>query len=172
MQTRPEKRATFKERLDKNKHKLDDREKHMGKVVKEKKAVADVSHKLRFPTTEGAAQIKSVLQKTAESIHKEFGKQRQKLEGIVDKCKKDESDFKKRAETALQDAFHAKRAEGQIRETKNAKPLLAHAEKVSKADAGFVNELRRKLEKYRQKSLKNRNALNAQFMNTRLKLNW
>ena len=172
MRPKPEKRTTLKERVDRGKRELNDRGKHMTKVVKEKKGIAEASHKLRFPTKEGAVEIKKVLQKAATAVHKEFGKQREKLEGIVGKCKRAEGDLKKRTEVAIRDAHHAKKAEGQMRETKNAKNLLARAEKVSKHDADFTNDLRSRLKKYRQRSEKNRNTLNAQLMNTKLRLNW
>ena len=172
MRPRPERRTTLKEHVDRSKRELDDRGKHMTKVVKEKKRITDASHKLRFPTKEGAAEIKKVLQNAAAAIHKEFEKQREKMERIVGKCKKKEGDLKKRTEVAIRDAYHAKKAEGQIREAKNAKKLLARAEKVSKHDADFTNDLRSRLKKYREKSEKNHNALNAQLTNAKLRLNW
>ena len=172
MRPRPERRTTLKERVDKGKRELDDRGKHIAKVVKEKKGIAEVSHKLRFPTKEGAVEIKKVLQQTATAIHKEFGKQREKMEGIVGKCKQAEGDLRKRTEVAIRDAHHAEKAKGQMRETENAKNLLTRVEKVSKDDADFTNDLRSRLKKYRQRSEKNRNALNAQLMNAKLRLNW
>jgi len=172
MRPRPERRTTLKERLDRSKHKLDDRGKHMKRVVKEKKGIAEASHKLRFPTQEGAVEIKKVLQKAAAAVHKEFGKQREKMEGIVGKCKQAEGDLKKRTEVAIRDAHHAEKAKRQMRETKNAKNLLARVEKVSKDDADFTNDLRSRMKKYRQRSEKTRNALNAQLMNAKLRLNW
>ena len=57
MRIKLESRDKLKDGVDKRKRGLDDREKHMGGVVKEKKAIADASRKLRFPTKEGAAEI-------------------------------------------------------------------------------------------------------------------
>ena len=172
MRPKPERRTTLKERVDRSKHELDDRGKHIERVVKEKKGLAAVSHKLRFPTKEGAAEIKKALQQAATTIHKEFGTQKKKLENIVGKSKEAEGNLKRRTEVAIRDAHHAKKAEGEMRETRNAKNLLARVGKISRDDADFTNNLRSRLKKYRQRSEKNSNALNAQLMNAKLKLNW
>ena len=172
MRPRPERRTTLKERVDRSKHKLDDRGKHMKRVAKEKKELAKVSHELRYPTKEGAAEIKKALAKSAEAMNKEFKKQNSDLKKIHKKCEEAANDLKKRTEVAIRDAHHAKKAVGQMKETKNAKNLLVHVEKVSKDDADFTNDLRSRLKKYRQRSEKTRNALNAQLMNAKLRLNW
>ena len=172
MRLRPERRSTLKERVDRSKRKLDDRGKHMTKVVKEKKAIADTSRKLRFPTREGAAEIKNLLKKAAATIHKEFGKQRKKLEKITGESKKTEGIFRKRPEIAIRDAYHAEKAKGQIKEAKNAKNLLARTEKVSKYDARFTNKQRERLKSYRKTTEKKREQLYSQLTNAKLRLSW
>jgi len=168
MKIKLESRDKLKDGVDKRKRGLDDREKHMGRVVKEKKAIADASHKLRFPTKEGAAEIKKALEKAAMTTQNEFEKQNKDLKKKHGECKKAEGDFRGRTELANQNALEARKAEGQIKETQNAKNLVARAEKTSKDDAHFTNDQRGKQKKQREISEKNRDHLRAQLMNTKL----
>jgi len=172
MRPKPERRSTLKERVDRSKRKLDDCGKHMTKVVKEKKAIADTSRKLRFPTKESATEIMKVLKNATAAIHKEFGKQRKNLERITGESKKTEGIFRKRTEIAIRDAYHAGKAKGQIKEAKNAKNLLARTEKVSKYDAQFINKLQDRLKSYRKSTERKREQLHSQLMNAKLKLDW
>lgn len=172
MRPKPERRSTLKERVDRSKRKLDDCGKHMTKVVKEKKAIADTSRKLRFPTQEGAVEIKNSLKNAAATIHKEFGKQRKNLEMITGESKKTEGVFRKRTEIAIRDAYHVKKAKGQIKEAKSAKNLLARTEKVSKDDAQFTNKLRERLKGHRKSAERKREQLHNQLINAKLKPDW
>jgi len=168
MRIKPESRDKLKDDVDKRKHGLDDREKHMGRVVKEKKAIADVSHKLRFPTKEGAVEIKKALEKAAVTTQDEFEKQNKDLEKKQGGCKKAEGDLSKRTELANQNALEARKAEGQIKEAQNARNLVAHAEKASMDDAHITNDLRSKQKEQREMSERHRNELKAQLINTKL----
>jgi len=168
MRIKLESRDKLKDDVDKRKHGLDGREKHMGKVVKEKKAIADVSHKLRFPTKEGAVEIKKALEKAAVATRDEFKKQNKDLEKKHGKCKDAEGDLSKRTELANQNALEARKAEGQIKEAQNAKNLVARAEKTSMDDAHITNDLRSKQKGQRETSKRNRDHLRSQLMNTKL----
>ena len=160
----------LKEGVETRRRKLDDREKHMGKVVKEKKELAKVSHELRYPTKEGAAEIKKALAKSAEATNKEFGKQNGELEKIHKKCKEAEGDLKDRTQMANDNAIEAKRAEEKMREATKAKPHLAQAEHAAKKDAEFTKEYEGKQRKRHEKSIERRNELNAKLNSATLKL--
>ena len=169
MRVKPESRRELKDGVDKRKRGVDDRGKHMGRVVKEKKEIADTSHKLRFPTKEGAAEVKKALKEATAMVHKEFEKQNKDLEKKHSECRKAEGDLSERTKIANQNAVEARKAEGQIRETKNAKNLIARAEKASKDDAHFTNDQRGRQKRQRERSEKNRNNLRSQLMNAKLK---
>ncbi len=170
MAIKPESRGKLKEGVDKRKHKLDDRGKHMARVVKEKKEIADTSRKLRFPTTEGAAEIKKALKKAAVATEKEFTTQNKDLEKKHGECKKAEGDLSERTDIANKNAVEARKAEGQIKETRNAKSLLAQAEKTAKDDAGFTKDQRGRQKRYRERSTQNRDNRRSQLMSA--KLSW
>ena len=168
MRIKPESRDKLKDGVDKRKHGLDDREKHMGRVVKEKKAIADASHKLRFPTKEGAAEIKKALEKAAVTTQNEFKKQSEDLKKKHGECKKAEGDFRGRTELANKNALEARKAEGQIKEAQDAKNLVGRAEKASEDDAHITNDLRSKQKMQREMSERHCNNLKAQLMSTKL----
>jgi hypothetical protein len=171
MPTRLEKsKGQLKEGVEKREHKLTDREKHMERVVKERKGLAKVSRDLRYPTKEGAAEIKKALAQSAKATTEEFKRQNDDLKKIHEKCKEAEADLKDRTQMAMDNAKEAKKAEGQIKETKNARPHLAQAEQVSKKDAAFTKEYEGIQRKRRERSIKRRDELNTQLMNTTLKL--
>ena len=163
-------KGQLKEGVEKRDHKLTDREKHMDKVMKEKKELARVSRELRYPTKEGAAEIKKALAQSADAVHGEFKKQRENLDKIQVECKQAEDDFKDRTSMALENAKEARKAESQIKETKNARPHLARAEQASKKDAEFTQNYENIQKRRREKSINYRNDLNTQLMNTVLKL--
>lgn len=168
MKVKPESRGKLKEGVDKRKRALDDRGKHMTKVVKEKKAIADSSHKLRFPTKEGAAEIKQSLKKATATVHKEFDKQNKDLKKKHTECKKAEDDLSERTKIAKRNALEARKAASQIKEATDAKSPIAQAEKASKHDAHFTNDQRGKQKRDRTRSEKLRNSQKQQLMNTRL----
>ena len=168
MRIKPESRDKLKDDIDKRKRGLDDREKHMGRVVKEKKAIADASHKLRFPTKEGAAEIKKALEKAAVTTQDEFKKQSEDLKKKHGECKKAEDDFRGRTELANKNALEARKAEGQIKEAQDAKNLVGRAEKASEDDAHITNDLRSKQKKQREISERHRTDLKTQLVNTKL----
>ncbi|MBC8393097.1 MAG: hypothetical protein H8E17_11090 [Deltaproteobacteria bacterium] len=168
MSAKLESRGKLKEGVDKRKRELDDRGKHIGKAVKDKKAIAEVSRKLKFPTKESAAEIKKALKKAAAATDQEFKKQTEDLEKKHGECRKAETDLSKRTEKAKQNALEAGRAGRKIQEVKQAKNPIAQAERASKKEAGFTNDLRNKQERDRKRSEKNRNVLRAQLMNTKL----
>jgi hypothetical protein len=168
MRIKPESRGKLKEGVDKRKHGLDDRGKHMAKVVKEKKAIADSSHKLRFPTKEGAAEIKATLKKASVATDNEFKKQNMDLEKKHGECKKAEGDLSERTKIANTNTLEARKAASQIKEAKDAKIPIAQAEKASKDDAHFTNDRQGKQKRDRVRSETNRNNLKTQLMNTRL----
>jgi len=158
MRPRPERRSTLKERVDRSKRKLDDRGKHMTKVVKEKKAIADTSRKLRFPTKEGAAEIKTSLKKATEAEQKEFEKQEKDLKKKHGECKEAEGDLLDRTRLAIIDSIHVKKVMW-VKEVDKAKSLLAKAEKKLGKDARFTEDLRRRLKRDRERSEKECNTL-------------
>ena len=168
MSIKPESRDKLKDGVDKRKRGLDDREKHMGRVVKEKKAIDDASHKLRFPTKEGAAEIKKALEKASVTTQNEFKKQSEDLKKKHGECKKAEDDFRGRTELANQNALEARKAEGQIKEAQNAKNLVGRAEKASEDDARITDDLRSKQKKQREISERHRTDLKTQLMSTKL----
>ena len=168
MGIKPESRRDLKDGVDKRKRKLDDREKHMTRVVMEKKAVADVSRKLRFPTKEGAAEIRKDVQNASVATQNEFKKQNNELKKIHKKCEKSEGDLSERTKIANQNALEAKKAEGKIKETRDAKNQLVQAEKVAKDDAHFTNDQRGRQKRRRERSEKYSNNLKARLMNTKL----
>ena len=168
MKVKLESRRDLKDGVDKRKHKLDDREKHMTRVMMEKKAIADVSRKLRFPTKEGAAEIKKVVQNASVATQNEFKKQNNELKKIHTKCGKAEGDLSERTKVANQNALEARKAEGKIKETRDAKNQLVQAEKAAKNDAHFTNDQRGRQKRHRERSEKYRDALKVQLMNTKL----
>ena len=168
MMIKPESRDKLKDDVDKRKRGLDDREKHMGRVVKEKKAIADASRKLRFPTKEGAAEIKKALEKAAVTTQNEFKKQSEDLRKKHGECKKAEGDFRGRTELANKNALEARKAEGQIKEAQDARNLVGRAEKASEDDAHITNGLRSKQKEQREISERHRNNLKTQLMSTKL----
>lgn len=163
-------KGQLKEGVEKREHKLNDREKHMDKVVKEKKELAKVSHLLRYPTKEGAAEIKKALAQSANAVHEEFKKQNDDLKKVHTECKDAEADFNDRTKMAVENAKEARKAESQIKETKNARPHLARAEQSAKKDAEFTQNYENIQKRRREKSINYRNDLNTQLMNTVLKL--
>jgi len=170
MAVKPESRGKLREGVDRRKRKLDDRGKHMAKVVKEKKEIADTSRKLRFPTEEGAAEIKRALKGAAVAAENEFKQQNKDLENKHGECKQAEGDLSERTNLANKNALEARKAEGQIKETRNAKSLLAQAEKTAKDDAGFTKDQRGRQKRHRERSTQNRDNLRAQLMSA--KLSW
>ena len=168
MMIKPESRDKLKDDVDKRKRGLDDREKHMGRVVKEKKAIADASRKLRFPTKEGAAEIKKALEKAAVTTQDEFKKQSEDLRKKHGECKKAEGDFRGRTELANKNALEARKAEGQIKEAQDARNLVGRAEKASEDDARITDGLRSKQKEQREISERHRNNLKTQLMSTKL----
>ena len=171
MRVRPERsKRELKDSIDRRKHGLDKREKHMKRVVKENKEIADVSHKLRYPTKEGAAEIKKRLVQAAEATKKEFRKQNEDLEKKHKTCKDAEGDLKDRTKMAKDNAAEAKKAERQIQETRNAKPLLGQAEKTSIDDAKFTDKERGRQERDLKRSKGHRDDLKRALQGTKLKL--
>ena len=160
----------LKEGVETRRRKLDDREKHMGKVVKEKKELAKVSHELRYPTKEGAAEIKKALAKSADATNKEFGKQNGELEKIHKKCTEAEKDLEDRTQMANDNAIEAKKAEDKMHEATKAKPHLAQAEHAAKKDAEFTDKEQHRQKTHREKSIQRSKELNAKLQDTKLKL--
>ena len=150
------------------KHGMDDRGKHMARIVKEKKTIADTSHKLRFPTKEGAEEIKRALKKAAEETRREFEKQNKDLEKKHNDCKKAETDLAARTQAAEKNAQEARKAAGGIKEATSARDPMARAEKVSKEDAHFTKDHRTRQQKERERSSRVRDDQKRQLMNTRL----
>jgi len=163
-------KGQLKEGVEKRRRNLDKGEKGIGNVVKEKKELAKVSRELRYPTKEGAAEMKKALKAAALETNKEFAKKNNELKKVHKKCKDAEGDFKDRTKMAIDNAKEARKAEGQMKETKNAKSHLARAEQAAKKDAAFTKEYEGKQRRHRERSITRRNELNTQLMNTNLKL--
>jgi len=163
-------KGQLKEGVEKRRRSLDKGEKGIGNVVKEKKELAKVSRELRYPTKEGAAEIKKALAQSAVAANKEFTKKNNDLKKIHKKCKDAEGDFRDRTKMAIDNAKEARKAEGQIKETKNARSHLARAEQAAKKDAAFTKEYEGKQRRRCERSITRRNELNTQLMNTKLKL--
>ncbi len=169
MSIRPESRGKLKEGIDKRKHALDDRSRHMAAVVKEKKTIADTSRKLRFATREGAEEIKRALKNAAAQTHREFEKQNKDLEKKHNDCKKAETDLAGRTKAAEKNALEAKKAVSRIKETASAREPVARAEKASRGDARFTKDHRSRQQRDRERSGRTRDKQKQQLINARLR---
>jgi len=158
MKVKPESRGKLKDNVDRQKRGVGKREKHMKKVVKEKKEIDNVSHKLRYPTKDGAAEIKPVLKKAEAACRKEFGQQEKDLKKKHGEYKETESDLLNRTRLAIIDSIHVRKAMW-VKEVDRAKSLLSKAEKRLQKDAHFIEELRRKIKRDRERSEKQCNTL-------------
>ena len=170
MSAKLESRRELKAGRDERKRGLDERGRHMAKAVSDKKIIADTSHKLRFPTKEGAAEIKQALKKAAAATHQEFDKQNKDLKKKHTGCKEAEEDLSKRTEIAKRNALEARKAASKIKEAVKAKNPITQAEKVSKDDSDFTNNQRTRQKRERLRSEKNRDDQKRQLMNA--KLSW
>ena len=166
-----ESREKIKEGIEKRKQESDDRAKHMGLVVREKKTVADTSRKLRLSTTsEGAEAIKQAIRKASETISREFGKQEKDMEVVMDKCRKAEKDLHQRTRSAKEDAHEVSSAASQIKEAKSARDLANRAERIAKDDARFTDDRMKRQEDDRKRSQRRQGQQKEELRNIRL--NW
>ena len=170
MAEKAESRDKIKDGIDKRKRETDDRAKHMGLVVDDKKNVADTSRKLRLATTsEGAEAVKSAIKDAAKATDQEFGKQNQVLDKKLTDCTKAEEDLRRRTDSADKDAGDAKATAGRIKETNDAKKTLAKAEGAAKDDAKFTKNEQTRQKNERTKSEKRREQQKKQITGTKLK---
>ena len=159
MKVKPESRDKLKDGVDRRKRKLDKCEKHMKKVVKDKKEITDVSRKLRYPTKEGAAEIKPALKKAEVVCLKEFEKQEKDLKKKYRECKELEYDFNMRTRQAILGAYYTRMTKTKVESPTEFMSLLADVEKVFEYDVHFTEDLQRKLKRDRERSEKNCNVL-------------
>ena len=170
MMERAESRGKIKEGIRRRKLESDDRAKHMGLVVDDKKTVADTSKRLKLSTTsEGAKEVKDAIKKAGQETQKEFEKQNRDLEKKVQECKKAEKDLQQRTDSAKKDAHDAKGAAGRVKETKGARSQAVQAEHAAVKDGQFTNDQRQKQELDRKKSEERRNKQKSQLANANLK---
>jgi type IV secretory pathway VirB10-like protein len=165
-----ESRDKIKEGIQRRRLESDERAKHMGLVVEDKKTVADTSNKLRLSTTsEGAQEVKGAIKKAAQETKSEFERQNNDLEKKMQECKKAEKDLQQRTESAKKDAQDAKQAAGRVKETKGAKGQALAAEHAAVKDGKFVSDQRQKQELDRKKSEERRAKQKGQLENAKLK---
>jgi len=101
MSKKLESRRELEAGIEKRKLTVDDRAKHMGLVVKEKKNIADASRQLRLSTTsEGADAVMQAIREAAQATHREFQNQNTDIEKRFGECKKAEQDLLQRTKAA------------------------------------------------------------------------
>ena len=89
MTQKSESRSKIEGKGKERKRGIDDRARHMGLVVAEKKQVADASRQLRLSTTsEGAQAVKKAMKEAAKAADKEFDSQNHDIEKKFGECKK------------------------------------------------------------------------------------
>ena len=170
MMEKAESRGKIKEGIQRRKLESNERAKHMGLAVDDKKTVADTSNKLRLSTTsEGAQEVKDATKKAAQETHKEFEKQNRDLEKKMQECQKAEKDLQQRTDSANKDAQAAKGAAGGIKETKGAQSQALAAEHASVKDGKFTSEQRQRQELDRKKSEERRKKQKSELDNAKLK---
>ena len=170
MKEQAESRKKIKEGIDKRKHSIDDRAKHMGLAVDDKKIIAGTSHKLRLGgTKEGAEAMKNAIKESAKVTHREFENQNKELEKKHNECKKSENDLKRRTDSSKKDAQDAKKTSHHIKEVKGAKSLLAKAEHAATDDARYTNKEKERQEHDRKTSEKRREQQKRHLSSSKLK---
>ena len=91
MKERAETRKNIEKGIEIRKRESNDRAKHMGLIVDDKKTVAKTSRQLFLSSTiEGAEKVKQALRKAAKIVHNEFEKQNRDLQEKINKCRKAE----------------------------------------------------------------------------------
>ena len=120
---------------------INDRARHMGLIVEDKKVIADVSKKLRLATTtEGAVEIKRAIAQATEQTHKEFARQNTDLENRFSRCSQAETQLRRRTQDARDDVRQIHNAGAQIRESRGSEANIANAESAAYEDARFTNQ--------------------------------
>jgi len=171
MRIRPEKsKLEIKDGIDKRRSGLDKREGHMKKVVLEKKEVKEVSEKLRLPLKDSIPEIKKSLQHAAKAVVDEFERQNKDLENKHKECEDAEGDLNDRTKMSKDNAGEVHKAQRQINEANNAKPILDQAGKAAMNDAKYTEDQRSRQERDRRRSIKNRDDLKRILQSTQLKL--
>ena len=164
-----ESRRKIEGNVEKRKCRIDDRARHMGLVVAEKKQVADASRQLRLSTTsEGAQAVKKAMKEAAKAADKEFDSQNHDIEKKFGECKKAEQDLRDRTKSAKHDAAKAKGAADCVKETKEARKLMHAAEKAATDDASYTDSQKNRQKKDRTESTKRRDTQKSQLANARL----
>lgn len=169
MSKRPESRRKIEAGIEKRKHGMDDRAKHMGLVVEEKQRIADASRQLHLSTTsEGAQEVKKAMNEAAKATDTEFTKQEGDIKTKFNECEKAERDLQDRTKSARQDATHARNVMGRVRETKEAKARMGAAEKAAKTDAKYTEGQERKQNKHRAEGKRRTDQQKTKLKSTRL----
>jgi len=170
MMEKAEGRDKIKDGIQRRKLESDERAKHMGLVVGDKKTVADTANKLRLSTTsEGAQEVKDAVKKAAQETHQEFEKQNRDLEKKMQECQKAEKDLQQRTDNANKDAQDTQGAVGHIKETESARNQEQAAAQAASKDGKFTSEQRQRQELERKKSEERRNKQKRDLDNAKLK---
>ena len=133
----------------------EDRARHMGLVVEDKKVFTGTSRKVSLSgTAEGAEKVKNVFKAAVEKIHEEFKKQNQDLQKKINHCKQAETKLGKKEKITKRGAIEIERAAARIKESKKAQHLAGKAEHAMIDDAKFLKRERifqKRLRQYTEK---------------------
>ncbi len=170
MKERAETRRNIEKGIETRRRESEDRAKHMGLIVGDKKTVAKTSRKLFLSSTvEGVDKVKKALERAAKTVHDEFKKQNRDLQKKIDKCRKAEENLDERAKDARKDAVKVNKAAGHIKETKKAQHLAIQAEHAAVNDAGYIEKKKALQKKERESSERRRKKQKRQLKNAKLK---
>ena len=170
MKERAETRKNVEKGIEIRRRESEDRAKHMGLIVDDKKTVAKTSRKLFLSSTlEGAEEVKKALRKAARIIHDEFKRQNTDLQKKINKCRKAEENLGKRGKDARKDAAKVSKAAGHIQETKKAQRLAVQAEHAAINDANYIDREKALQKRERQISEKRREQQKRRLMAAKLK---
>ncbi len=140
MSDRPEFHENIEKGIEKFKRESEDRARHMGLVVDDKKTVAHTTRKLFLSSTiEGAEKVKQALRKAAEVVYAEFQKQNMDLQKKINKCRGAEKKLGVRAKNAKRDAFKIEQGVHKLTESEKAKRLAVHAEHAALNDGKYID---------------------------------
>jgi len=144
---------------------INDRARHMGLIVEDKKIIADASKKLRLATTtEGAVEIKRAIAQATEQTHKEFARQNTDLENRFSRCRQAETQLRRRTQDARADARQIHNSAAQIRESRGSEANIANAERAAYEDARFTNQALDRQMQLRKAGEQRRQAQKAQLL--------
>ena len=139
---RPESRGKLEKKVKDLDYEAKDRTKHMGKVVKDSKVVANLSKKLRTPATlEAGKAIKQCLLLAGKQTRAEFKRQQKKAEDVVKKGTDIKKDLKQREKASKVNREQLIKAVMGIKETPAARKDLNQAGHVVKKESAVMKAL-------------------------------